>query len=319
MCTAVTLTTSDTYFGRNLDLEYAYAEELVLTPRHFPFAFRHHVPCAEHYALLGTAYVPDTFPLYYDALNEHGLAMAGLNFPLYAQYTSPCDGAVAPFEVIPFVLSRCKTVLQACDLLRQTPVAAVDYSAALPVTPLHWMLADANGCVAVEPTADGLQLTDNPVGVLTNSPPLRWHLTHLAAYTKLTPHTPTSSFGDAALSMYSRGMGSEGLPGGYSSSARFVRATYGRQHAVCDGSEAQSVMQVFHMLDSVAHPRGAVIMPDGRCEITVYSSCCNLRTGAYYYKTYNGSHLHAVDFYMGDADGTALCRQAMEDVFEVEL
>lgn len=319
MCTALTLTTSDTYFGRNLDLEYAYKEELVFTPRRFPLRLRRLPSLAEHYTFLGTAYVPEDFPLYYDAVNEHGLAMAGLNFPVYAQYETAQENALAPFEVIPYVLARCTTVREACELLAHTPVAAMDYSEALPVTPLHWFLADATESVAVEPTKDGLQLTKNPVGVLTNSPPLGSHLINLASYTTLTPHTPPAVFGDTALTLYSRGMGSEGLPGGYSSTARFVRAAYGREHAVCDGSEARSVMQVFHILDSVAHPRGCVIMPDGRCEITVYSCCCNLRTGAYYYKTYNGSQIRAVDMHMDDPNGCELCRRPMVDAFEVTV
>ena len=319
MCTAISFTTNDTYFGRNLDLEYHYNEEIVWAPRRVPFSFRQLPPCAEHYAMLGTAYVPDTFALYYDALNEHGLAMAGLNFPQYAQYAPPCEGAVAPFEVIPLVLGSCRTVGEACALLRKTPIAAIDYSERLPCTPLHWMLADAERCVAVERTSEGLQIADNPVGVLTNSPPLAYQFLNLSRYTHLTPQPPISAFGDTDLPLFSRGMGSEGLPGGYSSTDRFVRAAYGRAHSVCDGTEEQSVMQTFHLLDSVAHPRGSVVMPDGRCEITVYSCCMNLRTGAYYYKTYNGSHIHAVDFAQMDLNGNTLVRRPMCDVFEAEM
>ncbi len=319
MCTAMTLTTADTYFGRNLDLEYAYREELVHTPRLFPLPFRRLSSIKTHYAMLGTAYVPDEFPLYYDAVNEHGLAMAGLNFPVYAHYADTHGAALAPFEVIPYVLAQCRTVGETCELLSRTTIAAIDYRDRLPCTPLHWLVADAKGCVAVEPTKEGLLLTPDPVGVLTNSPPLSYHLTNLAAYTTLTPHNPPAAFGKTDVTLYSRGLGSEGLPGGYSSSARFVRAAYGKAHAVCDSTEAQSVMQMFHLLDSVAHPRGCVIMPDGRCEITVYSSCCNLRTGAYYYKTYNGSHIHAVDLHMDDRDGDTLYRYPMVDTFDVRV
>lgn len=317
MCTALTLTTADTYFGRNLDLEYAYREEIVVTPRRYEYVFRRLPSARRSYAMIGTAYVPDDTPLYYDAVNEHGLAAAGLNFPVYSSYEMPRDNAVAPFEVIPFVLSQCKSVREACNLLRRTPIAAIDYSERLPVTPMHWLLADATDSVAVEPTKDGLQLTNDPVGVLTNSPPLAYHLCRLADYAVLTPHAPSSRFGDMAVTAYSRGLGSEGLPGGYSSASRFVRAAYGKVHAVCDGSEAQSVMQLFHILDSVAHPRGSVIMPDGRCEITVYSSCCNLRTGVYYYKTYNGSRIRMVDMRACNLDGDVLIRSPMVDMFEV--
>ena len=319
MCTAVLLTTKDTYFGRNLDLEYHYNEEIVHTPRRFALPFRQLPPCDEHYAMLGTAYVPDAFALYYDALNEHGLAMAGLNFPQYAQYASPREGAVAPFEVIPLVLGFCRTVEEACALLQKTPIAAIDYSDRLPCTPLHWMLADRERCVAVETTEAGLQISENSVGVLTNSPPFAYQLLNLSRYTHLSPQSSPPIFGDTDLPLFSRGMGTGGLPGGYSSTDRFVRAAYGRAHSVCDGTEEQSVMQTFHLLDSVAHPRGSVVMPDSRCEITVYACCMNLRTGAYYYKTYNGSHIHAVDFAQTDLNGNALVRRPMSDVFEAEM
>ena len=319
MCTAISLTTNDTYLGRNLDLEYHYHEEIVYTPRRVPLSFRQLPKTDEHYAMLGTAYVPDVFPLYYDALNEHGLAMAGLNFPEYAQYQPSCEGSVAPFEVIPYVLASCRTVSQACELLRQTPIAAINYSEQLPCTPLHWMLADRERCVAVEMTDEGMQIAENSVGVLTNSPPFDYQLSNLSRYTHLTPRTPPTTFGDVKLSPYSRGMGTEGLPGGYSSTDRFVRAAYGRIHSVCDGTEEQSVMQMFHLLDSVAHPRGSVVMPDGRCEITVYSCCMNVCTGAYYYKTYNGSHIHAADFAQVDLNAETLVCRPMRDVFEAEM
>ncbi len=319
MCTALTLTTSDTYFGRNLDLEYTLGEELVVMPRHFMFPFRHLPIPKEQYAMLGTAYVPDGLPLFYDAVNEHGLAVAGLNFPQYAQYGEPCDGALAPFEVIPYLLGRCKTVRDVCACLADTPIAAINYSDRLPATPLHWCVADAHDCVAIEPMADGVRVIPNPVGVLTNSPPLSFHLAALSSFTSLSPDSPPDRFGGVPLSLYSRGMGSDGLPGGYSSGARFVRAAFGKVHATCDNSEEQSVMQMFHLLDSVAMPRGSVRMPDGRFEITVYSSCCNLRTGAYYYKTYNGSHIRAVDLHMDDQNGACLYRRPMKTTFDIRV
>ena len=70
MCTAITLTTKDHYFGRNLDLEYSYIETITITPRNFPFTFRQRDTMHQHYAMIGTAFVQDNYPLYYDATNE---------------------------------------------------------------------------------------------------------------------------------------------------------------------------------------------------------------------------------------------------------
>ena len=103
MCTAISLRTSDHYFGRNLDLEYCYTESVVITPRNFTLTFRHKLPLKKHLAMIGMAYVCDGYPLYYDATNEAGLSMAGLNFPEYADYKPAAarkDNST-PFEFIP--------------------------------------------------------------------------------------------------------------------------------------------------------------------------------------------------------------------------
>ena len=42
-----------------------------------------------HYAIIGMAHVADDYPLYYDAVNEKGLGMAGLNFVGNAVYAEP--------------------------------------------------------------------------------------------------------------------------------------------------------------------------------------------------------------------------------------
>ena len=81
MCTCAMYQTKDHYFGRNLDLEFSYQETVTVTPRNFPIPFRTKDTLTSHYALIGMAFVCGGFPLYYDATNEYGLSMAGLNFP----------------------------------------------------------------------------------------------------------------------------------------------------------------------------------------------------------------------------------------------
>ena len=78
MCTAVTFHGRDGfYMGRTLDYERSFGEQVVVTPRRFPLRFRHGETLEEHYALVGMAHVAEGWPLYYDAVNEMGLGMAG--------------------------------------------------------------------------------------------------------------------------------------------------------------------------------------------------------------------------------------------------
>ena len=110
MCTAATYKTKDFYFGRTLDYEFSYGDEVTVTPRNFCFRFRHMSEVKTHYAMIGMAYVADDYPLYYDAINEKGLGMAGLNFVGNAVYAEPDDSKenVAQFEFIPYILSKCE-------------------------------------------------------------------------------------------------------------------------------------------------------------------------------------------------------------------
>lgn len=298
MCTAISLTTRACYFGRNLDLEYTYEEQVAVTPRRFAWGF------ATKYAMVGMAYAPDGVPLYYEATNEAGLSMAGLHFQREAAYLPPTGAAdeVPPYLLIPWVLAQCATLEEAKALLARTRVVAVAYSEALPITPLHWMVADRHASAAVEPLSDGLHVTDLPTGVLTNAPKIDYHITRLSEYTALSSKEPPCCFGGAVLTPYSRGMGGIGLPGDWSSGSRFVRASFVKTQAVSDGGEEQSVAQMMHVLGSVAVPRGCVLAGEMPTK-TVYTSCCNADTGTYYYRTYENSRLTAVCMHACDLDG----------------
>ncbi len=309
MCTAISYKTKDHYFGRNLDLEYSYNETVTVTPRKYSFDFREMPSVGSHYAIIGMAYVQEGYPLYYDGTNENGLSMAGLSFPDYAHYSEKQNHAdnIAPFELIPWVLCQCRNVMEAKMLFSSINIISESYSEELHLTPLHWMISDSENSIVVESAKNGLRIFDNPVGVLTNSPAFDYHMTNLNNYMSLSNREPKDSFTkDNALTAYSRGMGAIGLPGDYSSASRFVKAAFVLSNSVCGNGEEESVSQFFHILGSVAHPRGSVDLGDGKQEITVYSSCCNTDKGIYYYTTYNNSSINAVDMHREDLDSAEL-------------
>lgn len=309
MCTSITYQTTHHYFGRNLDLEYGYQETVTITPRNVPFSFRKVPPLPHHYAMIGMAYVADGYPLYYDATNEMGLSMAGLNFPGNADYKPELDGKdnVSPFEFIPWVLGQCADLTQVRDLLSRLNLTDLPFSPELPLSPLHWMISDREASITVESVRDGLKIYDNPVGVLTNNPPFVFHMTNLANYMNLSPEPPENRFSPALdLPPYSRGMGAMGLPGDLSSASRFVKAAFTKLNSRSGSSESESVSQFFHILDSVAQQRGCVHMGGGKYEITRYSSCCNMDTGVYYYTTYENRRITGVALRHEDLDGRQL-------------
>ena len=277
MCTAATYKTKDFYFGRTLDYEFSYGDQIVIAPRNYSFHFRHVGDMKNHYAIIGMAHVAEDYPLYYDAMNEKGVAMAGLNFVGNAVYSEvqPDVENIAQFEFIPWILSQCASLAEVRKLLNRINIVNTPFSEQLPLAQLHWIIADENESITVESMSDGLHIYDNPVGVLTNNPPFPQQMFQLNNYMYLSPKQPKNTFGgNLALNAYSRGMGGLG--------------------------------QFFHILGSVDQQRGCCEVTDGKYEITLYTSCCNVIKGIYYYNTYENHQISAVDMHAEDLESNKL-------------
>ena len=308
MCTAITYRTKDHYFGRNLDLEYSYNETVTITPRNFLLKFRHNQTMANHYAIIGMAYVVNDYPLYYDAINEKGVGMAGLNFPDNAEYKAITNGKdnISSFELIPWVLGRCKNLQEVKELLENAVITNEAFSRELLPTPLHWIICHNDNSIVVEQGKNGLKIYDNPVGVLTNNPPFEYQMLWLNNYLNVSTKEADNRFSEKiTLVPYSNGMGGIGLPGDLSSASRFVRASFVKLNSISGAAENESISQFFHILSSVEQQRGSVNL-DGKYEITMYSSCCNLDKGIYYYKTYENHQITAIDMNKENLDSDAL-------------
>ena len=305
MCTAITYKTECFYFGRTLDYAFSYGETITVTPRNFPLPFRRKHMLPQHYAIIGMAHIAQNYPLYYDAANEKGLAMAGLNFVGNAKYNSRKEGKdnIATFEFIPWILAQCATVSEAKQLLQRVNLTDEPFSKELPPAQLHWIIADSSEAITVESTAEGLRIFPNPVGVLTNNPPFDMQIKNLTNYMHLSVNEPENKFSNALnLQSYSRGLGALGLPGDLSSQSRFVRAAFTKLNSLCDDTENSSVSQFFHILETVSQTRGCCRLQENQCEITIYTSCCNVSRGIYYYTTYQNRQISAVDMRREDLD-----------------
>ena len=278
MCTAATYKTKDFYFGRTLDYEFSYGDQITITPRNYPFSFRHAGTKQTHYAIIGMAHVAGGYPLYYDAINEKGVGMAGLNFVGNAAYANvkPDVTNVAQFEFIPWILSQCASVAEVRTLLSHMNLVNTPFSEQFPLAQLHWIISDETASITVESIADGLHIYDNPVGVLTNNPPFPQQMFQLNNYMHL------------------------------SSASRFARVAFTKMNSISGDSETESISQFFHILGSVDQQRGCCEVTEGKYEITLYTSCCNATKGIYYYTTYENHQISAVDMHRENLDGTTL-------------
>lgn len=309
MCTAMTYEKNGLYFGRTLDYDFSYGDRIAITPRGYVFDFKN-LRCpnanSRHLAMIGMAHMEGGYPLYYEALNEKGLAMAGLNFVGFTEYGTKTCGkySLAPHEFIQFLLGRCEDLSAARCLLNEIRLEDRPFSEKFPAAQLHWIIADKSGCLTVESTKSGLNVYDNPIGILSNAPDFPQQMIELQRYMNLTARPPHNGFcSSLEFKPYSRGMGAIGLPGDWSSQSRFVRAAFTKLNSVCGDNGTEAVSQFFHAIGAVDCPRGACVLENGNYHMTRYTCCCDCERGIYYYTTCEDRQITAVDMRRENLDG----------------
>lgn len=290
MCTAIAIRGKDGfYFGRNMDIYYPMEFETARIDGGRGFEFSCGRRLCECKSVIGTAVVSGGYPLYADAMNGSGLCMAGLEFPGLACYgaeESSDKTPVSPYEFIPWILTQCSSVSEAEELISHTRLVKRDFSESLPLTPLHWMLADGERSIVVESVKEGVKVYRCDCNVLTNAPEYPFHAVNLRQYAKLTPDQPE---GDGVFGApFSSGFGAIGLPGDFSSASRFIKAAFLAESvsAVTDGY-GSGATELLRALLAVAVPRGAVKTREGKNNATAYTSCMDVSEGKYYRVPYD--------------------------------
>lgn len=316
MCTTVAVINKALFFGRNMDLERGFDNRIVIIPRKFPLEFRQEGTLEKHYAIMGMAAVMNGCPLFADGVNELGLCGAGLNFPdnaCYSTLLSSSRNNVTSFELISWVLSKCSNLSEAKELLKNTNVYDEAFSENIPITPLHWHFADKTGSLTVEVTREGMHIYDNPANVLTNNPTFDFHMMNLNQYLTITTDTPSNVFSNKlGFKPFCKGMGAIGLPGDFSSTSRFVKASFLLAALPLTENYQESIADTFHVLDSVAVVRGSIHLDDNVQYSSIYSCCMDSDNGVYYYKTYDNLSVSGVKLHSVNLDGDSISEFSIE-------
>ena len=303
MCTAMTFNADSFYFGRTLDYDFPFDNEIVLIPRNHSLEFTNSLSVKSHSAIIGNGIIKDGFPLLFEGANESGLCIAALNFSgnaLYNKFQETKEN-IASFEFITYILSTCISVSGVHTKLLNANITDSAFGGELPASPLHFLIADKKDCITVESTKEGLKIYENPVGVLTNDPTFNMQLFSLNNYTFLSVYNSQNKvFGGFEAKSYSRGMGALGLPGDYSSNSRFIRTAFIKNHL---SIKEDNVGQFFHALDSVSIPSGVVITENGKEQETQYACCIDASRLIYYYVTKENRRICAVNLQNENLDG----------------
>lgn len=293
MCTAIVLRTNDTYFGRTLDYDFSYGEQVVITPRNYLFKFRNKKEIHSHYAFIGMAHVSNNYPLYYEAFNEKGLAIAGLNFVSNAYYYKEKEDKdnIAQFEFIPWILCQCQNIDEVMTLLNKINIIDDQFSNQYPVAKLHWIISDHNRSVIVESTIDGLNIYEDDYKVLTNDPCFLKQIHNLKNYLQ----------------------NNDKLPLGFDSKSRFIKAYFAKNNSINGKDEDESVNQFFHIMSYVFQQKGINKLDNGNFQYTIYTSCCNLNQGIYYYTTYYNHQINRINLFSENLDSNKLITYSLID------
>ena len=300
MCTSLQFTDADgyLYFGRNLDWFHGYGQKLFFTPRNHPAN-------VGKQALIGVGLIYEGYPTYFDCANENGLAVETQNFVGYAKFPkepAPGTKAIEAYSVPFFIASMYKSIEEVREGL--AGITIVDTSG---TSAQHWMVGDATGSLVIECEADGMHVYDDPVNVMTNQPPLPWHLENLRNYINSTDApTDGNAWGAYQLTPYGVGANMRGIPGDMYSTSRFVRAAYINLHYPAMSNEKENVARLFHTLEGVGMIKGCGANAEGTHEYTVYSSGYSQREQRYYYREYNDLCLQSIALSDYDLDGTEL-------------
>lgn len=308
MCTALTLKTNDGnhLFGRNLDFEEYFNQAILLVPRQFSYVnnLTNRTEKTD-YAIIGMGTLIDGHPSLADGLNEKGLACAVLDLPQYTYWSKEmAEGKIniSPSDVILWILSNYESLEELKTALINLNIIGKSIIEGQPPGDIHWMITDKSGkSIVIEKTKSKLKIYENKIGVLTNSPTFDWHLTNLNRYLKTEPSQPNQvKWGEQLLKPFSQGFGAIGIPGDFSSPSRFIKAAFLRNNAVIPQDTDSALIEMFHILNSVAMVRGAVRTDENKDDITQYSSCMCQEQGIYYYTTYNNTQITAIKLFEED-------------------
>ena len=314
MCTGLALETKDGLhlFGRNMDIEYSFNQSIIFIPRNFKCVNKSNKKeLITKYAVLGMGTIFDDYPTFADGMNEKGLGCAGLNFPVYVSYSKEdIEGKtnIPVYNFLLWVLANFSSVEEVKEALKNANIVDIPISENIPNTTLHWMISDITGkSIVVEQTKEKLNVFDNNIGVLTNSPTFDWHVANLNQYVGLRYNqVPEFKLGDQSLTALGQGTGLVGLPGDFTPASRFIRVAFLRDAMIKNDKDSIDLIEFFQILNNVAMVRGSTRTVEEKSDLTQYTSCMCLEKGIYYYNTYENNQINAIDMNKENLDGNEI-------------
>lgn len=308
-CTGLMLKTSDGSFvhGRTLEFGLPVETSVAVIPRNYSFTGTTPIGKGLEYKAKYGAVGVYAFknPSLMDGLNEKGLSVGTFYFPGYAKYTpitsENASKALSPVEFPNWILTQFETVDEVKKGISSVLIGnTVTEGWGDTPAPFHYIVYDKTGkSIVIEPLKGALKVYDNPIGVLTNSPDFKWHMTNLRNYINLSPdNVDKVSLEGLTLTSFGQGSGLHGLPGDFSPPSRFVRAAVFAATAVPSKTADEAIFQIFHILNQFDIPVGAVReITNGKTfnDYTLATVARDPKNGKYYFRTFEDQTIRFVD------------------------
>lgn len=251
-----------------------------------------------------------TLPEFMDGMNEKGLTGGVLNFPNSASYPvvtqADSGNSINAAQVLTYVLTNFATVDEIKLGLQKIKVNGAKLAVYNNNEPkAHYTFHDANGkSIVVEYLKGDLVITDNPVTVMTNDPPVGDLLKTIGEYANLSKvEKPPLVINGATFAAPSSGNGLHGLPGDSLSPSRYIRAIFLSNSVPTNFTSAQMSDAAWHILGSFDIPPGSVTLPasnpygggTGGFEVTEWSVVANNKNMTYNVKMYANTNIYSFD------------------------
>lgn len=293
MCTAMSLISkkNEVFFGRTMDFSFELDPQIYIVPKNYEWqSMVSSVRIKNKYQFIGTGQNIENI-VFADGMNEMGLGVATLYFPEYAFYDTDVKKnklSIAHLELVTYLLGNCATTEDVIKHISLVQLMGVKDSITNTIAPLHWIVSDKGGStITLENTHNGMEICNNPIGVLANSPNFLWQYTNLRNYTNLSPiQKEESDWKNIILSPFGQGAGTYGLPGDYTSPSRFVKLAFEKSFLDFSDDREKTLMSCFRVMNAISIPKGVVVTKRDTFDYTQYTVFMNLNTGDYYFNTY---------------------------------
>lgn len=232
-----------------------------------------------------------------EGLSAGALTLNGSQYQFISESQRP--EALAMMDTLGWILGNFATVDEVQEALGSVRIWGQFIEQMGCIPGLHIALHDATGKSAVIEFLNGEAIfRENPIGVLTNEPPLPDQLLNLERYNHLMPLPPNEAdYHGVKLPSAGPGNSMSGLPGGPNAEDRFV-AIAKRVQCANPATCEETIETATHILNAVDVAKGIEIVELAGQKLMVtthWSTVKDLTNRVFYYRAHNDGRLQAYD------------------------